>query len=109
MRRFFKLGYVCHFRRPERMQFYRREFLLDLPECSGIEIQPQLRMMTALQKQLIASIPERFSYFFAVSGHIGNVGFGMARYAVKITELTIGDTDIGRIHIAVDLPGDLSM
>ena len=33
----------------------------------------------------------------------------MAGYAVKIAKLAVGNTDIGRIHIAVDLPGYFTM
>src|SRR5688572_21173174 len=93
----------------QRMKFNGRKLLLDLPECAGVKIESQLRMMSSLEQKLVTTIADSFHDLFPVGGHIGDVGFCMSGYAIKIAEFTISNTNIGRIHIPVYLPGNLSM
>ena len=44
-----------------------------------------------------------------VGFNVGYVCIGMAGYAVEIAELTIGNTYVGRIHIAVNDPRYFAM
>src|ERR1700722_11457088 len=66
-------------------------------------------MVTALQQQLVAAPAKGLFYFLFVSIEIGDIGIGMARDAIEVTEFTIGDTDIGGIDIAINLPGHLAV
>ena len=66
------------------------------------------RVMPALQKQLITSVTKGLFNFLFVRLHIGDVRVLMPGDPVKITELTIGNANIGGIHIPVDLPGNNS-
>ena len=66
-------------------------------------------MMAALQQQLVTTIAHGLFNFSPVSGHVRDIGVGVAGYAIEIAEFAVGDTDIGGIDIPVYLPGDLSM
>src|SRR5687768_16167134 len=106
---FFQLGDVCHFGWPERVKPDVGKFFFDLAEGLCIKFKSQLRMMTALQKQLVASIFKCLLDLLPVCRHICYVSFRVSGYAIEIAKLTVGDADIGGVHITVDLPGDLSM
>jgi hypothetical protein len=63
--------------------------------------------MPALQEQLLTAITEGLLNLPLIGFYIGNVAFGMSRYAVKIAEFAIGRAYIGCIHITVYDPGHL--
>lgn len=63
-------------------------------------------MVAALQQQLIAAIADGFLYLDFISLYIGDIGLCMPGLAVKVAELTVGHTHVGRVYIAVYLPGD---
>ena len=66
-------------------------------------------MVSALQQQLIPAPLNGLPDFLSVRIHVCDIGFSMARYAVEITEFAVGDTNVGGIDIAVDLPAYLAM
>src|SRR5687767_3579577 len=66
-------------------------------------------MMPSLEQQLVASPAKSFLYFLFIRSNIRDVGLRVAGDAVKITELTIGDTYVRGIHITINLPGHLSI
>jgi hypothetical protein len=109
MAHFFQLADMGYFWGAQCMQLDIRKLLLDLAKCIGIEIQAQFRMVAALQQQLITAILNGFADFLAVGVHISDIGISMARNAVEIAKLTIGNTNIGGIDISIDLPGHFSM
>src|SRR6476661_8959362 len=61
-------------------------------------------MVASLQEQLVAAILNGFFYLSFICFYIGDVRIFMAGYPVKIAKLTIGNTYIGGVHIAVYLP-----
>jgi hypothetical protein len=65
--------------------------------------------MAALEQQLVAPILEGFFDLPSVGRHVRDIGFGVARDAIKVAEFAIGDTDIGGVHIPVYLPGHAAM
>ena len=72
----------------------------------GIKIKAQIGVVATLQQQLVATKFQGFLNLFTIGGHIRNIGVGMPGDPVKITKLTVGNTYIGGIHIAVYLPGN---
>ena len=63
----------------------------------------------ALQKQLVTAPAEGFFDLPFVGVDVGDIGIRMARDPIEVAKFAIRDANIGRIHIAIDLPGDLSM
>jgi len=53
--------------------------------------------------------PNGLFNFLPISVYIGDIGFRMSGNAVEITKLAIGDTNIGGVHITVNLPGHFTM
>ena len=66
-------------------------------------------MMAALQQQLIASKLYCFFDLSFISFDIGDVCFCMTGYAIEITEFTVGNTYVGSIYVAIDLPGNFAV
>jgi hypothetical protein len=66
-------------------------------------------MMTTLQQQLFSPVLKGFGYFGFVRIQVSDICLSMTRYPVEITEFTIGNTNIGSVHIPVNDPGYLSM
>jgi hypothetical protein len=62
--------------------------------------------MAPLEQQLFAAEGERFFNFYLIFLDRGDIRFLVSGSAVEITELTISDTDIRGIRIAVNNPGD---
>ncbi len=81
---------------------------LQLAEEGGIKAQSQFRVVSTLQQELVAAPAKGFFDLPFVSVEIGYIGIGVAGYTIEIAELTVGDADIGRIGIEIDLPGDLA-
>jgi hypothetical protein len=106
---FFLFADMGDFGWPEGMELQGWIHLFQLAEERSIELQAQFRVMAALEQQLVSTPFERLFYLPFVGGDVGDISVGMAGYAIEITKLTIGDTDIGGIDIPVYLPGDLSM
>src|SRR6478672_5855681 len=66
-------------------------------------------MMATLQQQLITAEFYGLFYLLFICFNIRDIRFCMSGYAIEVAKLTIGDTHIGRIHVAVYLPGYLSV
>ena len=67
------------------------------------------RLSSLVQQQLVAPVFECLFDLLTVGGHVSDICFRVPGYAVEITEFTVGDTNIGGVHVPVDLPGHLSM
>ena len=65
-------------------------------------------MMSTLQKELVAPKFKCFLNFGFVSCHIGDIGFFVPWYAIKVTKFTISNANIGCIYISVYLPSHFS-
>ena len=109
MRTFFQLGDVRHFRRTKGVQFDIRVQRFQLTKKRYIKIKSQVGVMTTLQQQLVAPVLNGFFDFLFIRINVGNIRFFMPGYPVKITELTVGDTYVRGIYVAIDLPGHFSM
>jgi hypothetical protein len=62
--------------------------------------------VSSLQQQLFSAQTKGLLDFYTVFFDRGDVGFFVARSAVKIAELAVGNANVGRIRIAVNDPGD---
>jgi hypothetical protein len=61
-------------------------------------------MVATLQQKLVAAISQGLGNFFPVGRHVRYVSLGMARYAIEIAKLAIGNAHIGSVYISVNLP-----
>ncbi len=75
----------------------------------GIKAESQFRMVTALQQELVAAPAESLFDLSFVGIDVRDIGIGVAGDAIEVAEFAVGDTHIGGIDVAVDLPGDLTM
>ena len=66
----------------------------------------QAGLVPTLQQQLISTQSKCFLDFTLVGSVIGDIAFGVAGNAEKVAGLAIRHTDVGGIHIPVDLPGN---
>jgi hypothetical protein len=89
------------------VQLYVWEMGFYLLKKINIERKTQVRMVPPLKEKLVAAVLYRFFYFLFVRFNVGDIRFLMAGDSVEIAELAIGNTHIGGVKIAVDLPGDL--
>src|ERR1017187_3363077 len=89
------------------MQFQSGIKRLQLAKQINVKLQAQIRMMPALQQQLLSPIPESFLNLYLVSFNIGDVSVLMSRNPVEIAKLAIGNANIGCIQVSVDNPGNL--
>ena len=78
----------------------------ELAEKFLVPFNAEARVVAALQQKLIAAEVEHLFYFAFVGLIICYVGIGMARHTKKVAKLTVGDTNVGCIYVAVDLPGN---
>src|SRR5690606_21314778 len=100
---------MCDFRWAKRMQFQSRVELFELPEQCRVKFQAQIGMVAALQEQLVASIPKSLFYFLFVGFDVRDVALIVPGTSEEVTEFAVGNTYIGCIDIAVNLPSDLTM
>ncbi len=91
------------------MQFDIRVQRFQLTKKRYIKIKSQVGVMATLQQQLVAPVLNGFFDFLFIRINVGNIRFFMPGYPVKITELTVGDTYVRGIYVAIDLPGHFSM
>jgi hypothetical protein len=87
------------------VEFERWIKFFELFEQIHIKSQPQIWVMPALQKQLVASVAEKFIYFNLIFFYARNIAFFVFGRAKKITEFAIRDTNVGCVAIAVYNPG----
>lgn len=99
-------GDVRHFGRSEGVQAYLRIEALECREELLVEIDPQLRVQTALQQQLVAAEGEHPLDFLLVFVERGDESpLRLVGFAVEIAEAAARNADVGDVHVAVDLPG----
>src|SRR5690606_14102754 len=66
-------------------------------------------MVPSLKQKLIPTVPEGFLYFSFIGFNVGNVTFLVPRPSEKVAEFAIGDAYVGRVYVAVNLPGYLTV
>ena len=77
-----------------------------LPEELRVIIEAELRVVAALQQELLSSQCKSLFDLLAVLLQGGYVALFMAGPAKEVAELAVGDANIGGIGIAVNDPGD---
>src|SRR5688572_3138126 len=100
---------MCYFRRAQGVQLEVGIEILQLPEKTSIKGKSKVRMMSALQKQLLPSISEGLFDLNLICFNVSNIRFSMPRDSVEVTELAIGNAHVRSVDVSVDYPGTFSV
>src|SRR5690606_11796932 len=79
------------------------------PEQIGVNHDTQVWVMPTLKQQLIPAISKGLLNLASVGFYIGNIAFFVARSPKEGAKLAVGNTDIGRVDITVNLPGHFAV
>src|SRR5690606_21181007 len=80
-----------------------------LPEQIGVKLDTQVWVMSTLKQQLIPAIFKGFLNLDFVGFYVGNIAFFVPRSPKEVAKLAVGDTDIGRVDVTVNLPGHFAV